>query len=323
MHTIVVPLDGSAAAESILPTALNVAKRLNSRLVLLSVFDSPAIPLPPAMLWGGEVAGESIADDPVHTEKDRLVKSLESSARLLNDADPAVEVRTVLLEGAVGESISRYAQEEDARLIIISTHGYGGVSRVWLGSVSDYVVRHSTASVLLVRPTPMPDFDSNSGSFKRVLIPVDGSSFSEQIINVATQLAGRDDVGYTLFRVVPPLNAIQGLRDSDVSFTEKSADIRREADRQLTKLEQAVWANGFDADSHIRESAQPAQAILRFAFESDTDLIAMSTHGRGSIGKIILGSVADKVLRGSTVPVLLRRLPDDALSLNDDSFLQP
>lgn len=316
MHTVIVPLDGSAAAESVLPTAAGVARRLKSRLVLLSVYDPPAIPYPPALLWGGEAAA-SVPEEVSLNGRRELQEALEQAAKLVKDADASLEVETVLLEGPVAPMIAEYAEDNGARLIVMATHGYGGFSRVWLGNVADHLIRHSTASILLMRPLPLADFQKNLGEFKRVLIPLAENSYSEQIVSVATQLAGREDVGYTLFRVLPPISpAVQAVASRE-ELEQMSSSLRAQADQQLSRLEQGIWANGYDADSQIRVSGHVAQSILQYVTDNDIDLIAMATHGKGALGRLLVGSVTDKIIRGTNVPVLVRRLPDDFGNMDD------
>lgn len=285
MQTVMVPLDGSALAESILPLAVGIAKRLKSKLSLVHVA-SPSKP-----------SGATSVD------------FLDLAARTVRIIDPAIQVDTTVLSGHPGDQLSLYAEDSGARLVVITTHGHGGVSRLWLGSVAEHIVRNTTTSVLLVRPDITPTFHGYDGNFKSVLIPLDGTPMSSEIISVATQIAGRDDVGYTLFRVIP---VTRSAADNQTDIAEEAATLRKAADRQMSRIEQAIWANGFDADSHIRESDNVAQAILRFAYEGDTDLIAMASHGPGGVGRAILGSVSDKILRGANVPVLIRRVPSNS-----------
>ncbi len=310
MYTIVVPLDGSAFAESALPMASAIAKRKYARLILLAAYEAPSLQYTPSPIWG-DVA--FLAGNPnLNAEaQGALLTYLNGAKKLVLDAFSELTVETVVVEGAPVSAISQYVSERHADLVVLSTHGRGGLSRAWLGSVADGLVRHADAPILLIRPQAMPDFSETVGAFSRVLLPVDGTRASEHAVQFAADVAGKGDAHYTLFRVVNPPPAVLQTMVSAQEVEQIASDLRVKAEQQLVRLEKQMWAGDFDVDSAVRVSFQPAQAILGFAAEIEADLIALATHGRGAIGRTFVGSIADKIIRASTTPVLVRRIDSD------------
>jgi nucleotide-binding universal stress UspA family protein len=295
---IVVPLDGSAFSEAALPYALSIGRRAGSDVELVSVAEDMQVY--PDSSW------ERVAHD-------WLQRYLEDvSAGLRGAAGSTVTTR--MLEGRIWEALVRHVEETDADLIVMATHGRGALSRAWLGSVADALVRHTDRPVLLVRPgeedaTPSPD----DIAFIRVLVPLDGSDLSRSILDPALELGSLFGAGYDLLRVVSiptespspyvpyamPLNVdvVEGARAAAVSAMEAVAE----------ELQQ----RGVDATAEVVVDPQPARVILSRATRNG-GLVALATHGRGSASRMVLGSTADKVIRGASGPVLVLRPTGDA-----------
>jgi nucleotide-binding universal stress UspA family protein len=137
--------------------------------------------------------------------------------------------------------------------------------------------------------------------FTKILIPLDGSSLAELALDKVGNLATKDRTTITLLRageahVVPPLDPVEAqvavMREAETYLADVAARLRA---RGFQKVETSVWYGA------------PATAIVEAADVQKPDLIVMSTHGRSGIGRLILGSVAESVLRGTTTPILLLR----------------
>jgi nucleotide-binding universal stress UspA family protein len=190
----------------------------------------------------------------------------------------------------------------------MTTHGRSGVERAWLGSVADSVLRTSTRPVLLVRP------DSEAGTEQRpfgdgapahILVALDGSEAAEQAIALARSYA---DAGtrLTLLRVVPPLAQQLSARGRDLYWAAyESPSSRRAAADYLDRVTGELSESEGDVQVAIVESTSPANAIIDFADAHDVDMIALTTTGAGGIRRLLLGSVADKVVRSARMPVLV------------------
>jgi nucleotide-binding universal stress UspA family protein len=220
-----------------------------------------------------------------------------------------IPVRTELLDGQPAMALSAYAQETDVELIMMTAHGRSGLSRAWLGSVADGVIRRSGVPVLLLRPThDEVDFDE-SITPRHILIPLDGSELSRGVIDPATWLGSLSGARFTLLRVVLPLPLLRPPFPSAVpGFDEAVLEEQRvHARAEMDSIAEHLRERGIDVEVAIVSHSVPAGAIIEFAESNAIDMIALATHGRGGWTRIALGSVADKVVRGSQIPVMVYR----------------
>jgi nucleotide-binding universal stress UspA family protein len=218
-------------------------------------------------------------------------------------------VRTELLAGVPANALGTYAYEMDVGLIVMTTHGRGGISRAWVGSVADALVRRSRVPVLLLRPPARPDPHQELRA-RHLLIPIDGSQLSERVIEPAVALGMTCGARYTLLRVALPIPLVP-VRPATVASRQQDM-IERERLQALEQLEAAarpLRARGLDVQTIVVHDPSPATAILEFAADNAVDMIALATRGRGGWSRVALGSVADKVMRGALLPVMLFRPP--------------
>jgi len=136
--------------------------------------------------------------------------------------------------------------------------------------------------------------------FRKILVPLDGSECAENILPKVEKLASDLKASVALLRVAYA-HTFPG-----VDTTEAEVKVVREAEEYLRKVEERLKAKGFSVDSHVRYGME-AEEILDHAAQEDIDLIAMSTHGRSGVGRWLLGSVAEKVLRHCPKPIFLVR----------------
>ena len=188
------------------------------------------------------------------------------------------------------------SQAQGVDLIVMTTHGYGRVNRAVLGSVADELVRRATVPILLTRPREAAD-GAPPTTIHRILILLDGSTASEQVLWPALTIARLTGTACTLLHVVEASAAGQ-----------ESAAVEGEmtlARRYLEAVAESCREQGADVTTRLVAARQAVAVILEEG--SGHDLIALATHGRGGIKRLLLGSVADKVLREAHVPVLLYR----------------
>ena len=148
--------------------------------------------------------------------------------------------------------------------------------------------------------------------YKKILIATDGSEHTEKAITHAIELAkltGAQLHAVYVISLVSPPDILDINPDSDPGTLDASMEglkkiLRREGDEAIRYIEEQ--ANGMDVRKWILEG-QPAKEILKHSEEECIDLIVMGTLGRSGIEKFLLGSVADKVIRGSRIPVLVVR----------------
>lgn len=291
-RTVMVPLDGSRFSESALSAAFELAAQWNATVEVVTVHEP--VPTLDHDLW------ESASREWSERYVDEVVERIER--------ETGTRVEATVRSGAVPETLQHHVQENDITLVVMSTHGRGALSRIWLGSSTDSFIRHSTVPVLLIRP----EEDETSSlsapvSFKRILVPVDGSRESEAIIEWARAVADTEDAQLTLIRVFPyPEDFASAYLPHTVQVNRNVLDEgRNEAERYLETEVAKLRAEGCEAEAMLMVDSSPARGILHFVAEHDVDLIAMSTHGRGGMSRLLLGSVTDKVVRGADVPVLV------------------
>lgn len=299
VRSLLVPLDGSPFAEHALPSAVSIAKRSGASIELARV---------ETKLHSLELPTELADSEFARTSADARAY-LEDAAQRLRAA-AHVHVTTCLLEGRVAQALHDRSAAAGVDLIVLTTHGRGPLSRLWLGSVADQLIREAPCPLLLVRPGETPPDLSQDVAFRHLLIPLDGSEFAEQILEPAMALGQLMNADYRLLRVVQPVavggfehvtTAISGPQASLVGFLET------EARRYIARAGQVFLERSLAATQHVAMHVQPATAILQDAEAHGIDLIALATHGYRGPARFFLGSVADKVVRGAACCVLLYR----------------
>ena len=142
--------------------------------------------------------------------------------------------------------------------------------------------------------------------YERVLVPLDGSEIAEAILPFAEKLAGPVDAEAMLVRVIEPLSAGEAFAAGGVVAPDTLFLRQLEAKEYLARVERRLANKGIRVRTDLR-SGTPAAEIVAAATSWGADLIAMATHGRGGLGRLLFGSVAEAVLRAAPVPVLMIR----------------
>lgn len=302
---ILVPLDGSRFAEHALPYALGLATRLNADLELVTVAQARG----GAQREAGVVADES--RERGRAEGEEYLAGVEERMRAAGFEGTLN--RTVMPPGNVANSLVRHLLEVKAELAVMTTHGRGPLKRAWLGSTADGFIRSSPAPVLLLRPEEGEDeieLKAEASGFQRILIPLDGSQAAERLLDLWRPLAG-EGATLVLFRALPTFSGGGSPYLPHVVRDEQEQERARERAREyLEEVADRVREEGAEVEAKVTPTLEPAAAILKAVEEEGADLVAMSTEGRGGVSRLLLGSVADKVVRGSSVPVLLFREPE-------------
>lgn len=294
IRNVLVPLDRSPFAEQALSPAIAIARRARAQLHVLHVRTlSPPLAFQYVDWW---------ADALLQEESDYL----ESVGRRVRDAGvtPVVETR----EGRVADVIRRHAATTGVDLIVMTTHGHTGLSRVWLGSVADAVVRQDSIPVLMIRPEERSPALNEHPLYTHVLVPLDGTTSAETAIEYAVTLGCLAHARYTLVRVVAPVM----VPVHPYAFA--GAAVRPDDDATATEMQQArgyleeqgarLASTGLRVESKVHLGDNAARGILTAAYDLQADLIAMCTRRHGA-ARFVLGGTADKVLRGSSLPLLL------------------
>lgn len=297
MNTILVPLDGSAFGEHALPTALALARRGEAGLALALVHHLSA----PTIGVSGEVFFDPALEAFARAEEERYLEGVAARVRAAVDAP----VRVDLLEQPVERALLAHADDIGAGLIVMTTHGRGGLSRAWIGSVTDRIIRQSPTPVLVLHPHESAPELTEPPPFRHILIALDGSPLAERAIEGALALGRPAHARYTLVQAVVPVMH-RFVVDGMVPHVDTKALEAGWNDSQayLRSVAEPLRAEGHVVDIQS-PVGQPAEAILRYAEQQAADLIALTTRGHGGLTRLLLGSVADKLLRGAAVPLLI------------------
>jgi nucleotide-binding universal stress UspA family protein len=293
---ILVPLDGSTFAEAALPLALALTRKTNASLHLVSVVE----PIPAFAYAEWEPAA-----------LDWSTQYLDSVAERIS-ANAGGDVTTAVRSGRVVETLGAEITKLGVDLVVMATHGRGVLSRAWLGSVADAFMREADVPVLFVHPeegeAPAPD---SLDDFETLLIPLDGSELSESALAHATEFGELFGSAYHLTRVVAyPLEIASPYLPHTVQLNQEIlAEAKDNAALYLEQQADKMRKRGLRVTVSVAVDPQAAHGILSEAEEVGCDLLAMSTHGRTGVSRVVLGSAADKVLRGAHIPVLLYKPP--------------
>jgi nucleotide-binding universal stress UspA family protein len=213
-------------------------------------------------------------------------------------------VKATILDGTPEDELAGYIERRHVDLVVMATHGHGGISRLWLGGIASNLVERSLAPVLLIKPEAAGSPKTRTRSFSHVLIPLDGSRLGEEAIDHAIVVAGIDDVEYQLLLVLPPIGEVT---DVPIIGLPNDEQLHEVAISYLEGIAKNFRALGVNVDYRTVRHASKARAILDAADASGSDLIAMETHGGGGLRRRLMGGVADKVMRASKVPMLMHR----------------
>jgi nucleotide-binding universal stress UspA family protein len=308
--TLLVPLDGSAKDERALPAAEALADLAGASLHLIRVLDLPLETLSPrAQMMGA-------ADEARARRHD-----MEVSVRGIADRIVADTGRSVTAEVAEGADVARVllerATEQRPVLVVMATRAAGAIGRALRGSVADRVVRESPRPVVVV-PPGADDIGGKQIRLRRVLVPLDGSALSFRAVEYLLALPRGGDLEYVLLRVIPPgpgaatasriipaWAEVMATAEANLGATDVT-QARADAEQGLEAAAARLRAAGAKiVEVRVVEDADPAVAIAAAVRTELADFIAMSTGGASGIKRFVLGSVAEKVVRESDVPVLL------------------
>ncbi|HTU20145.1 MAG TPA: universal stress protein [Gemmataceae bacterium] len=286
-RTVLAPLDGSLFAEQALPYALGIVRRGGAALDLVHVHVLYALEEPISARY---------SFDPEIDEEQRRQEQLylDGTAKWLAAVSPG-KMTTAVVNGLGANSILQRVHDRKADLVVMTTHGRGSLGRMFLGSVADEMVRRAAVPVLLVRPHGRAPRVVPEPLLEHVLVPLDGSALAERVLEPALKLVRLWEGRCTLLQVV------------EARHPSATSEQEQEARTYLEKIAGRLRDEGVPVRTRVVVAPHAASVILEEAQAQHCDFIALATHGRGGVGRILLGSVADKVIRGATTPVLVYR----------------
>ncbi|MBV8758463.1 MAG: universal stress protein [Deltaproteobacteria bacterium] len=275
---ILCPIDFSAGARYAQRVATRIANESGAPLVLVHAWYVPPIPIVGELVLPGDSI-QALVDDAQRGLTDAITDAKRAGVET---------VTSELVAGPPAERILEQATPRD--LIVMGTHGRTGLSRFLLGSVAERVVRSARCSVLVTRDIGEPQ------PYRHLLVPVDFSESSRRAVDEAGDIASRSDATVTLLHVLelPTASFIQDADERATAMLDDWAELVEQKTR--TRV------------TRIVKTGAPAQQVLGVAIDDPSiDLIVLGSHGRMGLSRLLLGSVAEKVVRHASRPVLIAR----------------
>ena len=288
---ILLPLDGSRFAEAALPLAQSLAAAGNMELHLVLVHE--ALPSVDEETYEELLAWARKGEDRYLTDV---------AARIGTTDEPCP---SALLQGVPAEAIAQYAQEHAIDLLVLGTHGWGAVKRFWLGSVADRLIRECRVPVLLARPS---EDGTAIARIQSMVVALDRSGFGEAVLPIVAELALTLNAEITLLQVVQPHLQAQSIPEGYVTPWDPAIieQLSQEATAYLGAVAAGLRERGCRVVTRVTVGGVVANTILEQA-EREAGIVALATHGKEGVARLLLGSVADKVIRGSRSAVLVAR----------------
>ncbi|HEX6307983.1 MAG TPA: universal stress protein [Longimicrobiales bacterium] len=301
-HRILVPLDGTRFGDHALPYAIWIASRTGAAVELVHVHRRQEVDagLDALPVYHFEHVEEADA------RRDR--EALRAEIELLEERAADIELRfgvrtsTRVLHGARAHALEQEAHDFVADLVVMATHARRGVSRLVYGDLAHQLLHDFNVPMLAVHPTAA-DAPLASGELTHFMVSLDGSGFSEQILDVVGPLATQLEARLSLMHVY----SNRTLRTNGLHAEEHTIPHRTEAFHYLNDLAERMASRLPDPKLMIVDSDDPSRAIVEALAGSPEAALAMATHGRSGLSRMILGSVADNVVHATHHPVLLYR----------------
>lgn len=294
--SILVPLDGSVLAEQALWVAARLARSLHGVLHLVTV-------RVPTRTTGEGTAAPTAGADSAREVRHDLREYLERKAEELAAAHGVYSCCGVL-HGWPPDALADYVRTNRIALVVLTTHGRSGASRYWIGSVTDGLLARVRAPVLVLRPGIV----ASAARFQRVLVALDGSAGSKQVLAKAVAVGSVDpDTEFTLVEVVEPPTPVPHHGPVHPGPDPADSLVRRHdaAAQNLGQLADQLTKRGLTVTTEVLVAQRVAEELISLAQRLGSDLIVVGTQRPQAPDRLVLGSVADKVVRGASQPVLV------------------
>jgi nucleotide-binding universal stress UspA family protein len=312
---ILVPLDGSERAEQAIPVAANIARATHGAVVLLRVAPRPT------ELYLLSVEASEGTEDVMAAKRGEIKHYLTQLAS--SEALDGVGTVTEVVDGAPAEAILSVARSRDADLIVMCSHGYTGFKRWVLGSITQKVAWHSTIPVLVIRENGqnLTSLSQNVGHPIRALVALDGTPFTETVMLPAAQLVAacsapaRGKLHLTHLVKLPDETDEVAYERLGIANDLRQAALYH-ADHYLQTIKERLIHEipdelAVDITWSVEECEDVAESLLKIAqgegigTHTSSDLIALTTHGGSALHRWMMGSVAERVLNSTTMPLLI------------------
>jgi nucleotide-binding universal stress UspA family protein len=293
---IMVPTDGSGFDRESILVALRVAERCHAKIRLVRVLGT-------GTYYGMAASPEGVivTEETIRAETEAAFTELYAlAAECRNNCSAPISAD--LEQGPIADMLAAYARRNDVDLIVISSHGRRGVARLALGSVTDLLIRQTTIPILVVKPKASYLTPEATKEFHSIVVPLDGSGLAEQVLSRVVPLAKVEEAEITLLHVLAPEETPQAGETASAPWWEKKVAGAR---AYLSRRAKEIRAEGVPTKIDVVIGGIIPEAITDFARREGADLIAIATHGRGGLARVVRGSVADGVTKRAMSSILV------------------
>jgi nucleotide-binding universal stress UspA family protein len=319
MHKVIMaPTEGLENEMAAISVAVKLAQRFGADLHLVRAESPPlgieTVPRPPVLT----ITDQTLLDERV--ARLRKLETLGSECQALGN----IRVTTALEDGPVTSTLADYATKHNVDLIVMSSHCRGGMKRLTLGSVTDYLVRNTNIPVLVVRPSASVVEAAPERVFNRIAVPLDASELAEEVLSEVSELALKFGSMVSLVHILTPETYSQKeIMQPGLPWWDEDIAI---ANSYLEEVAAHLTAQGLTVSKDVVLSDNIASAILDYATRTRADIIALATRGKGGIGRLVFGSVADEITRRSPISLLVLHprhgaVADDASGRSESGLL--
>lgn len=296
---ILVPLDGSAIAETAYRHALTVAQSVGATVYLLRVLDS-------------DQQGDTLE---WRLHKAEVLRYLRHQADVgRQSAGDSVNIEVHTAEGKPAERIAQFIRDESIELMVLSAYGSGGPSGFPFGGTAHKVLTSQNVSYLVVRK---PDSFEHPPVYRRLLVPLDGSRKAELALRFAEMISSRDDLELVLLHVsgLPPMTRRQPLTEHERTLRRRLIECNQESARSYMREVSDNLGSDFDLTIQLDESTNPAQRIAEIAQQEQADLMVLTAYGGAELNGWSRESICQSLLAATDVPALILQ---DGLRMSAD-----
>lgn len=295
---VLVAFDGSSPAKVALVSALSLGK-LGAHIVVASVVDSSTVIVPDVITSGYDPTSLINA---LEADAESALASAASMA-----AEHGLQISTRVLRGKPVAQLTACAKEIGADLIAAGTHGRTGIERAFMGSTAAGLLRSATVPILVVRENTRPL--SKDQPLGNLLVAVDNSGPADAAVELASSIAEATGARLLFLSVVDTRDIYEKAMTYGYDAAPLVRDARVDGDFTVRRaLENARRSN--TRDRELIEEGEPAATIVAVAKQNAIDAIVIGTHGRRGLERFFVGSVAEHVVRDSSVPVIVLRSSD-------------
>jgi nucleotide-binding universal stress UspA family protein len=297
--TILAPLDGSQLADCVLPHVIAIAHSFDAEITLLRMLEKNQV--------GASVQLFDLLNWQINKTKATLY--LEKTRAHIQES--GIRARTAVLEGLVAEGITEYAQNQDMKLIVLSSHGRTGLTQWGISNITQKIILSAQTSLLIVRAH---QYGAHLGElsetplYRRILVPLDGSQRSENVLPIVTQLAQFHASQIHLVQVIQTPEMARQMpptrEDLELS-TQVVSRNRAEAERYLEQLKSRSYLDGLAVQTHLVTSDNAAVALHQLVDQEHIDMVTLSAHGYSGNRQWPYGSMVNNFILYGKVPLLI------------------